>query len=718
MKNSNLLLNNKSIKIGKLIGKGGEGEVYLMSDNPSVAIKLFTGKYDIQKIEKIKAIISLNLASQSPLVAYPDNLITSNDGRIIGFSMKCIIGHKAIHELYGVKSRKLNFPKADFKFLVRVAANTARAIAQVHSSGCVIGDINHSGILVSNNATVVLIDADSFQINYSGSIFPCVVGVPDFTPPELQRKSLRNITRTPDHDNFGLAVLIFQLLFMGKHPYAGKSFKSDFSLAEMIEKNLFAYSKQNSNLVSPPPGAPVLDNLPSYIQNAFEGAFLSKNQSRPTASEWINLLVELESNLRKCQSNNLHLYPISSNHCPWCKMEMSSGVVLFIEDFLNTARENITGLNLDIEKIINNFNQLKASSLSVEMPKANIVFPAESYFAKNYKKKSNWISYGTKISYLSLVILYFAISIPFIPIVGCAYLVYLVSNKLSGNDEKWINQYKNILQQYENYIRGWKSRISFNELVGIESSLKGLISSFNQLKPARDQKLNQLKNNHREKQLEKFLDNYLIKNSTIQNIGQSRKVTLASYGIETAADINYNKITSIPGFGDVMASNLVSWKDEVARKFHYNPAVTQSDKDDQNKIEAEYLSKSNSLKKQINDSFQKYEQLYNRVKSIQLSIDPRFQELLDQKMQLEVDMKYLGISIPAIHVNQPNKSISNSSSSIFSKNINIPTSINTTPNCPYCSSLMIQRVAKRGVRRGNRFWGCPRYPSCKGTRII
>ena len=47
-----------------------------------------------------------------------------------------------------------------------------------------------------------------------------------------------------------------------------------------------------------------------------------------------------------------------------------------------------------------------------------------------------------------------------------------------------------------------------------------------------------------------------------------------------------------------------------------------------------------------------------------------------------------------------------------------PLSITTTgaPFCPECQSRMVKRKAKRGANSGNVFWGCVRYPECKGTR--
>ena len=37
----------------------------------------------------------------------------------------------------------------------------------------------------------------------------------------MQGKPLRGLIRTENHDRFGLAVLIYQLLFVGRHPCAG-----------------------------------------------------------------------------------------------------------------------------------------------------------------------------------------------------------------------------------------------------------------------------------------------------------------------------------------------------------------------------------------------------------------------------------------------------------------------------------------------------------------
>ncbi|TCK05869.1 restriction endonuclease [Marinobacterium mangrovicola] len=41
-----------------------------------------------------------------------------------------------------------------------------------------------------------------------------------------------------------------------------------------------------------------------------------------------------------------------------------------------------------------------------------------------------------------------------------------------------------------------------------------------------------------------------------------------------------------------------------------------------------------------------------------------------------------------------------------------------TLSCPKCSSPMVKRVARKGANAGREFWGCSRYPKCRGILNI
>jgi DNA-binding helix-hairpin-helix protein with protein kinase domain len=74
-------------------------------------------------------------------------------------------------------------------------------------------------------------------------------------------------------------------------------------------------------------------------------------------------------------------------------------------------------------------------------------------------------------------------------------------------------------------------------------------------------------------QRQEFLDNHLIADADIPKIGSGRMAVLRSYGIETALDIEKDKILEIDGFGEVLTGNLLAWREEVNRTFRFNPTV-------------------------------------------------------------------------------------------------------------------------------------------------
>lgn len=46
----------------------------------------------------------------------------------------------------------------------------------------------------------------------------------------------------------------------------------------------------------------------------------------------------------------------------------------------------------------------------------------------------------------------------------------------------------------------------------------------------------------------------------------------------------------------------------------------------------------------------------------------------------------------------------------------LPADSNPTPQCPLCRSSMKLRTATKGANAGAQFWGCSRFPDCRGTR--
>ena len=257
------------VRLGRRIGIGAEGEVYEIQDRSDLVAKIYHQPPPPEKAEKLVALSRLGNERLFNLSAWPVEVLRdTSDGAVVGFIMKKISGAEEVHALHSPKSRLQKFPDASWAFLIYVAANIARAVAAIHEHGFVIGDLNPKNILVTRKATTYLLDVDSFQVIADGKTYRCDGGFPEYTPPELQGVAFRKVDRTQEHDYFGLAVVIFQLLFMGRHPYSGNFLGAgEMSLERAIKESRFAYGADAEvRKMRQPPGTLALDSLPAPLE--------------------------------------------------------------------------------------------------------------------------------------------------------------------------------------------------------------------------------------------------------------------------------------------------------------------------------------------------------------------------------------------------------------------------------------------------------------------
>src|SRR5258708_414964 len=161
----------RTLRVGKQLGKGGEGAVHELQDQADIALKLYWPDKAADRHEKVTAMVSAGWYRSNAFVSFPIDVVYAPSGAFVGFLMKKVGGHKPLHLLYSPASRKREFISANFRFLIRAALNMARAVTSVHATGCVIGDVNHSVFLVSDQAMVALIDSDSFQVMAASKYF-------------------------------------------------------------------------------------------------------------------------------------------------------------------------------------------------------------------------------------------------------------------------------------------------------------------------------------------------------------------------------------------------------------------------------------------------------------------------------------------------------------------------------------------------------------------
>jgi serine/threonine protein kinase len=320
-----------SIEDNLRLGVGGEGAIYRLPHKPELAAKIYhPGKMNAERASKLRAMLAN--APHDPVqdrghasIAWPVELVTSLNGNeaVAGFLMPRLQSARPISDLYDVTERHARFPLFSYDYLCRTATNLASAVRAIHKSGYVIGDVNESNILVTEKAMVTLVDTDSFQVTEQagGRVYRCPVGTDMFTPPELLGENFEQIDRSQEHDLFGLAVLIFQLLMEGTRPFAG-TLRGVSDPPEYIERLARGYFPYGGNpMCEPQAVAPPFEMLHPRLQELFRRCFVeghSDPRQRPDAETWYRALKKSEEALVVCSSNSQHHYFDHCAACPWC----------------------------------------------------------------------------------------------------------------------------------------------------------------------------------------------------------------------------------------------------------------------------------------------------------------------------------------------------------------------------------------------------------------
>jgi DNA-binding helix-hairpin-helix protein with protein kinase domain len=311
------------------LGRGGEASVYPIVGQPDLVAKIYH-EPTAELADKLAAMLAApppTLGADGHVaIAWPLGRLLGPDGAVIGCLMPRVAEALSICEFYNPSARGRHCPLFHWGYLLRTARNLAAVVRTLHEAGHVIGDLNESNVLVSSQALVTLVDADSFQIRSPERLFRCRVGRGDLTPPELQGVSFSEHDRIPEQDTFALAVLIFQLLMQGIHPFAGlyPDNPEPVSIPERIVAGHWPYAWEPRSSCVPVPRAPPWSVLPIAIQDLLWRCFDEGHASpfaRPTAREWQQTLEETEKQLNVCPINGQHLFAHGLDGCPWCMLE-------------------------------------------------------------------------------------------------------------------------------------------------------------------------------------------------------------------------------------------------------------------------------------------------------------------------------------------------------------------------------------------------------------
>jgi DNA-binding helix-hairpin-helix protein with protein kinase domain len=437
--------------------------------------------------------------------------------------------------------------------------------------------------------------------------------------------------------------MIFHLLFMGRHPFAGRPRGAgDVPIAQAIKEYRFPYSANHAAMrMDRPPGTLALSFVGSAVAELFETAFsqAAVKGGRPTARNWAAALQQLEANTKQCANNKGHWHPSYLSSCPWCEMEAQGANPLF--PFVVPLVSGREGATLDVEALWRQLQTLGNLGPAPSIPAASA---SRSPAARQIGRANPMANPLAVVAAVAVFVggCFLAPALFWIFGFVAVGLYNFTFKQLSNADQ--VERFQKILSDAEqNFNRAnsdWQVRAGEGSFYKAKRKFETLRAELSDIPAKRTKALDQLKQNQRQLQLNRFLDRFELEDAKIEGIGPGRKRTLESYGIETAEDIVPQRVSVVPGFGPKMIERLMKWRKSIEAKFVFDPRKAV-DPRDVAKIEQDILASRTKNEVAAKAAHAEALQAHARILGIRQGMRPQIDSLQTAVAQARADYEFV-----------------------------------------------------------------------------
>jgi serine/threonine protein kinase len=330
-----------TVDISSKLGRGATATIYRITyAGESCAAKIYH-KASTLNAEKVLAMLAnvpanaqVNLNGKKyPQYAWPIALIKDNQGAGIGYVMPLVDPRDSYtldHYYDQVLLKKLNRPnEAALNYKLEVAIHLSELVAELHKHQHYFIDFKPQNIRVFRETHLVtLIDCDGFSILGKSNRFPAEMLSSDYIAPEVYRLNKAPQELSEPQDRYALAVILFQLLNRGTHPFQGIVTASNISANTNDEKaaaGLYPHGLVADSRIKPRPQS-THHLWDAKTRALFDQAFTTGSPTaRPSAQEWADHFKDLleSKTLVRCQREpaNLEHIRFRDMGCPACYLQ-------------------------------------------------------------------------------------------------------------------------------------------------------------------------------------------------------------------------------------------------------------------------------------------------------------------------------------------------------------------------------------------------------------
>jgi DNA-binding helix-hairpin-helix protein with protein kinase domain len=332
-----------------------------------------------------------------------------------------------------------------------------------------------------------------------------------------------------------------------------------------------------------PPQSLAVEGLAPSLAPLFERAFgrgSAGENARPAAADWHAALAAVAADLATCGADRGHRHPARLPECPWCQL-MADGAPNF---FLSVTFRGATPAALDVGpelaalvRSIDRAPRLRTAPLPPPPKLINVVPtppPPAVESAQSLATMVRYVAAGSLVAMLAMLVVPESgyASVPVFTVFALWWLLLFLTSGHRPERHRRRKVLRARRGQLKHLHASWHATISAADAQQ-RAYLKELRAARDQIEKLRarhDADLRKLSRDVWQRQLNAYLQTQFISDARIYGLGPGRAATLASYGVETAADVEYNRVLGIPGMGPSATNDLCAWRSGLERQFHGN----------------------------------------------------------------------------------------------------------------------------------------------------
>ena len=327
------------VRLGLPLAEGGDARIHPAEGHPALVAKVYHDPgAEPRRRAKLDAMLAAppeGRGGADVRLAWPVALLEDGgDGPPAGFLMPRVDLDRAVvlEMLLTGRARRAAGLSDAYRDRVAAAANLATAVAALHAQVDHVVDLKPSNVHVYRGSFyVALLDCDGMSVaGRGGERFPAHQYTDGYIAPEALRAKARPEELGEAQDRFALAVVVFQLLNRGLHPFQGVPAPGadvPTTDGERVAAGLYPYGRGGKGALSPPPRS-LYAGFDLATKRLFNRAFAGGAGRRPSAAEWwAHLRGLLDSGLRPCDADADHAR-FGEHPCAMCEGGAGSSSVV------------------------------------------------------------------------------------------------------------------------------------------------------------------------------------------------------------------------------------------------------------------------------------------------------------------------------------------------------------------------------------------------------